>query len=144
MYIPKHFTAKELVDHNTYQKYSYRGDKWMLKVLFDDRILRVIDVIRDEFGPMTINDWSWGGSNQYRGWRSPGCNIGAELSQHKFGRAVDMIPKECEADKIREVLIHDYQAIKYMDIGGIEMGISWLHIDVRARDEYGKINIFHP
>jgi hypothetical protein len=94
---------------------------------------------------MTVNDWSWGGANQYRGWRSPDCGIGATLSQHRFGRAVDMIPKDMSAEDIRDDLIknqHKSPHIKF--IGGLEMGISWLHVDVRTRNKDGEINLFYP
>jgi hypothetical protein len=116
----------------------------MLNVLFDERILKLIDVIREEYGPMTINDWAWGGTNQFRGFRSGGCDVGATLSQHRFGRAVDMIPKEIHPRQIREDIIEDQWGRPYKDVGGLEMGISWLHIDVRARNDKGEINLFRP
>lgn len=144
MYIPMHFKANELIDRHTYQKYQSRGDKWMLGVLFDDRLLKLIDILREKFGPMTINDWSWGGQSQYRGWRSPGCDIGATLSQHRFGRAVDMIPKDMHPKLIRQDIIKYQSCRPYRHIGGLEMGISWLHIDVRARNSKGEINLFYP
>jgi len=145
MYIPKYFKAVELVDKATYQKCKHRGDEWLLGILFDERLLRVIDTIRHQFGPMTINDWSWGGPSQYRGWRSPDCDIGATLSQHRFGRAVDMIPKDMHPKAIRAEIIKNQNKSPHTKfIGGLEMGISWLHIDVRTRNKDGEINLFYP
>jgi hypothetical protein len=127
-----------------YAKYQSRGDQWMINVLFDERLLRVADILREEYGPMTINDWAWGGTNQFRGFRSGGCNIGADLSQHRFGRGLDLIPKDIRAGKIREDIIDDQMGESYKDVGGLEMGITWLHIDTRARNEEGEINLFYP
>jgi hypothetical protein len=144
MYIPKHFGAKELIPRILYAKYLSRGEDWLISVLFDERLMKIIDYIRETFGPMTINDWEWGGRNQFRGFRGD-CNVGAELSQHRFGRAVDMIPgnQATEMYTIRTDIINNPDIPAYADIGGIEMGVSWLHIDVRARNA-GKINIFYP
>ena len=144
MYIPKHFKAAELVPTTLYKKYASRGDEWILRILFDERLLRIIDIIRSEYGPMTINDWSWGGKNQWRGYRTGTVSIGATLSQHRFGRAVDMIPKNITADEIREDIIDDQMGQAYQHIGGLEMNISWLHIDTRGRDSKNKINLFYP
>jgi hypothetical protein len=151
MYIPKYFKAKELIDRHSYGHYrDVRGksDNWMLGIMFDERLLRVIDNIRAEFGskahPMVINDWSWGGAYQFSGWRSPGCSTGATLSQHKFGRAVDMKPSgNVTAKEIRADIINWQYLPEWKDIGGFEMDKNWLHIDVRARDMNGKINLFY-
>jgi hypothetical protein len=93
---------------------------------------------------MTINDWAWGGTNQFRGFRSGGCNIGAALSQHRFGRGLDLIPKDTHPKKIRADIIEDQMGQSYKDVGGLEMGISWLHIDTRARNSEGEIILFYP
>ncbi|RKX17824.1 MAG: hypothetical protein DRP51_10205 [Candidatus Zixiibacteriota bacterium] len=143
MYVPKHFKLTELVPKAIYQKYKIRGDAWLMRVLFDERLLRVIDTIRESFGPMVINDWAWNGKNQWRGFRSPQCGVGATLSQHRFGRAVDMIPREVHPDIIRDDILEDQMGCAYRDIGGLEMNISWLHIDVRGRDQNGKIMLFN-
>jgi hypothetical protein len=142
MYIPQYFKSYELVPQMVYKKYLSRGENWLFPVLFDERLLRLIDKIRSQFGPMTINDWIFGGENQWRGFRTGTCNVGADLSQHRFGRAVDMIPKDISAKEIRKAIIAD--PIRYAEIGGLEMGISWLHIDVRPRNSQGQINLFYP
>jgi hypothetical protein len=146
MYIPFYFKSVELIDQHTYQTNKAKGDEWLMCILFDERLLRVIDIIRDRFGPMNINDWSWGGQNQYRGWRSPGTNIGATLSQHRFGRAADLVPINgtISAEDIRTDIINSQNHPDFKDIGGLEMGISWLHIDVRARNTNNEIHLFYP
>jgi len=144
MYKPNHFGIKELVPKSLYNKYSSRGDNFLFQVVFDERLLRVIDTIREEFGSMTVNNWSWGGPFQYRGIRPPDCTVGAALSQHRFGRAVDMSPKNISPDDMRKQIIDDQNSDKWKDIGGLEMGITWFHVDVRARTDDKKINLFYP
>lgn len=144
MYVPKHFGIKELVPKDLYDKYKSRGDNFLFQVIFDQRLLELIDRIRDEFGPMTICDWSWGGGSHYRGFRPPDCSVGAALSQHRFGRAVDMIPKNVSPDDMRSQIIADQNSDKWKVIGGLEMDITWFHVDVRARTDESKINLFYP
>ena len=144
MYIPEHFGIQELVPKDLHAKYKSRGFAFMFQVLFDNRLLELIDRIRNQFGPMTANDWSWGGTNQYRGFRPPECSIGAKLSQHRFGRAVDLIPKDCTSSQIRKEIIANQNSSDWKDIGGLEMDISWLHVDVRSRTDSNKINLFYP
>lgn len=144
MYTPKYFGIKELVPKDFYNNYSSKGEQFLFQIIFDERLLRLIDKIRDEFGPMTVCDWSWGGGSNYRGFRPPDCNVGASLSQHRFGRAVDMIPKNVHPDDMRKEIIKDQGTYKWRDVGGLEMKISWFHVDVRARSNPNKINLFYP
>ena len=144
MYKPQHFAIRELVPKDLHEKYKIRGDDFLFQVVFDERLLKLIDRIRDLFGPMTANDWSWGGTNQYRGFRPPGCSVGAKLSQHRFGRAIDLIPKNITSSEIRKEIIANQNSSDWKYIGGLEMDISWLHVDVRQRTNSSKINLFYP
>ena len=144
MYKPEHFGIKELVPKDFYDKYKSRGDNFLFQVVFDERLLRLIDIVRKEFGSMTICDWSWGGASNYRVFRPPDSTVGATLSQHRFGRAVDMIPKNISPDDMRTEIIADQNSSDWKVIGGLEMGITWFHVDVRARTDESKINLFYP
>jgi len=144
IYVPTHFKAAELVPKALYNKYKSRGDSWFFQTVFDPRLLKVIDGIREDFGSMTINDWSWAGPNQYRGFRPPNCGVGATLSQHRFGRAADLIPKNIHPDEIRDHLIKHQNDETWKYIGALEMDISWLHVDVRQRGTDGQIMKFYP
>lgn len=129
MYICRHFNIEELVPKELFDQYKY--NQYRLWLIFDERILYIIDKLRDDYGPMTCNDWLWGGNRNMSGFRPFSNNdIGASLSQHKFGRAFDLIPKNIHPSKIREDIVNNKK--EYMkDIKAIEMNISWLHIDVR-------------
>ena len=120
-----------------------RGAAWAFATFFDPRLLKTMDMLREEFGVLGANDWSNGGENRYRGFRPSGCDIGATYSQHRFGRGVDLIPLQVSAYTIRHEIIQHQNSPRYQYIGGLEIGISWLHIDTRAR-QAGEILMFKP
>ena len=123
-YIPKHFKPYELVPKVTFRTISER----VIWYLFDPRILYVVDHIRKRYGKMIANTWYWGGEHQYRGWRPPRCEIGAVYSQHRFGRALDLVPTEVTVEEIRRDI---KKGESFHFITCIEEGVSWLHVDVR-------------
>lgn len=127
-YIPKWFEPYELVPRATYELFEKRNELYKIWWLFDPRILLVGDRIRKRYGKMVANTWWWEGRHEYRGWRPPNCPIGAELSQHKFGRAEDLVPIECTAVEIRED-IKTGENFGYVTC--IEQDIRWLHVDCR-------------
>jgi hypothetical protein len=152
MYKLKHFAISELVDRPTFEKYLGRygsaANDWIQGNILDERLMRLIDVLWEDFNTnlpgwsMTINNWMWGGPREYSGWRSPDCELGASMSQHRFGRAVDIIPSGLSAEGIRSHLVCNQNITRYQDIGGLELSVSWLHIDVRARRNRREIRLF--
>lgn len=136
---PKYFKLYELFPKEFYSQWASRGDS--LWGLFDDRILWTADQIRIRYGKMSANTWHWGGQHQYRGFRTFDCIIGSQLSQHKFGRATDLVPDKCTAEEIREDIKKTPWKSEFKYITCIEdfQGMSWLHIDCRSwqKNKYG-------
>lgn len=132
MYKPEYFKLYELVPKDYYNKYGT-----ILWYLFDNRILIMADSLRKRYGKLIINDWYWNGTNQYRGWRPFDTNIGAKFSQHKWGRALDIIPQEVESSVIRKDIKSDPNNYDFRFITCIEdfEGMSWVHIDCRNWDK---------
>jgi len=130
-YKPKHFQPYELVPKPTFDR--FKNSLYRIWWLFDSRMLFTADALRDRYGKMVANDWFWGGSNQYRGWRPWDCDVGAELSQHKFGRALDLIPVETTAEEIRRD-IEKGNDLLFKYITCIEGKVFWLHFDCRDHD----------
>jgi hypothetical protein len=128
-YIPKHFESFELVPRETYDLFAKLGKLDQLWWLFDPRILLVGDRLRKRYGPLTCNDWRWGGGNHYRGWRPPGCRVGTMYSQHRFGRALDLIPGEVTVNEIRDEIVH--KGNDFGHITCVEMESVHLHVDCR-------------
>jgi hypothetical protein len=129
-YKPKYFKLYELVPSDVYTE---RGDRaWQL---LDPRLLYTIDHIRKYFGKMIVNDWYWGGKNQYRVWRPEGLKFGAGYSQHKYGRAADLIPTETTTEKIRQYIIGNPHMDGLEYLTALELEVSWLHVDCRLWDK---------
>ena len=131
--IGKNFKIQEFVDPSTYAKH---GDKsiWFI----DQSLLRIVQQLRDEFGPITINNWHEGGDRKWSGLRTSKSPWYKTYSQHSFGRAADLIFRETTADDVSKVLLTREHDWKRMGLGGIELGKSWLHIDTRNSKELIK------
>ena len=134
-YKPEHFELYELVPRDIYERYSTIGKLHILWGILDPRVLWTNDRLRERYGRMVMNDWWWGGKNQYRGWRPPNCEIGSILSQHRFARGSDLIPTETTAERIRDDILADPFDEDFQYITCIEMDVGWLHFDTRNWDK---------
>lgn len=134
-YAPRHFDARELVPQEIYEQL---GEKSIL--VMDDRILKMADAIRDFFGmPITINTWCFNGDRKYSGYRDKTCKVGSLYSQHKFGRAVDMLIKDVSAEEARSTIMANQEQFKHIKV--MEALVPWLHIDCRCTKENGIVLI---
>lgn len=132
----KYFKIKELVAPD-----MLKVSEDILWLLFDDRILRIADQIREEYGACTVN----ANGLENCGLRSMSAG-GAAFSQHKFGRALDLhiVAIELDAGKIKDSAKRkEYKIMRYNEVRqelakkfpelNMENNISWLHIDVGNR-----------
>lgn len=127
MYTSKYFKIQELVPKSVYDQ---RGElQWEL---LDPTTLMVLDNIREEFGPTVCNDWVWGGRFQQRGLRTD-PNVGAQYSQHRYGRAFDIHFEQISVDVARESIISFIEMgdERFTPIKGIGIHSSFLHFDTR-------------
>ena len=138
--IPAGFRIEELVPRAVF---SERGKlaEWLLC----PAALLVLGQIRADFGPCVVNDWLYGGRNEFRGFRPAGCPVGAAFSQHRYGRAFDVITTKTPVEAARQEIIRQARAGHqvYSLIGGIELGVSWLHFDTRSKLD-GTLQVFRP
>lgn len=132
-YVPKYFQPYELVPRETYKLLVRLGKLDQVWWLFDPRTLRVGDRIRERYGKMVANTWWWGGRHHYRGWRPPGCKIGTTRSQHRFGRAEDLVPIEVTVEEIWDDIEkgNDFGGITCIEKSGPTKKVTWLHHDER-------------
>lgn len=143
MYKPEYIELYEVLPKYFYEKYKYLSDK--LWLMFDERVLWTADRIRMRYGKIIMNTWIWGGNHQFRGWRPLECEVGALLSQHKFGRGLDLYPVESSAEEIRQDVMADPFCEDFQHITCIEANIIWFHMDTRNRDkEKNGLLIIHP
>lgn len=128
MFKTKHFILEELV-HPAFLSPLSVDKIWGL---LDERILRSIDSLRENLStPIIINT----PTNLDRGLRRFDSAVGAKYSQHKFGRAMDIVVDGIPA---LDVQIHIRDNIKkYPFITAMETGTAqWTHIDCRNQPEY--------
>lgn len=134
-----HFDIWELVSKEVYEE---RGEKaWQL---LDVRMLMVIDLLRQKYGKITINDWKWGGKNQSRGLRTPSSKYYRKYSQHTYGRAFDLIFHDITAEEVRQDILKNPESKLYKYITSFEENTSWLHIDTRNCDRILTFPIPYP
>lgn len=151
MYKCRHFKIYELVDPETYRKYGQTAWKF-----FDGRVLEAADFCRDLFGPLTINDWKWGGKFKWSGLRTTACRVGSKLSAHRRGCAMDPKSKKYSGAQMRaairngflknppkgmSIIMEDYKfkELKKL-INEIELGTTtWLHIARTNRNGFAWI-----
>lgn len=114
----------------------------------DERLLQLLDTLRELLdSPMTINSWQWGGNREWSGLRAPDSPHYSNTSQHSYGRAVDFLVKGMTADEVRAKIIAWMGDGTIQDLCGVEsitleLGVSWVHIDVRNSD--AGVNSFYP
>ena len=159
MYRCKHFKIEELVPPSIARDHGERSWQFL-----DQRALKTLDKLRDKFGKIIVNDYSFGGRNKYRGFRPHYCHVGAIQSQHRFGRAFDCTFMDLDStsqersesgvennpdstelhlpavagDEVRSVEdIRQYildHPKEFRYINAVELDTPWLHFDVRNCD----------
>ena len=136
----KYFKIKELVCPILLKNIS-ENILWMM---FDDRLLRCADLIKEKYGAITINV----GDLVDCGLRDINSKTGARYSAHKLGRALDLHIDSIEKKKLsKEEKIKEYNIVRKellederFNCLSFENNISWLHIDT-----YNRINrLFNP
>lgn len=129
--LTKYFKAEELLPKGV-------TDTSLLK----PNLLQLIDEVREILGvPCSINNYAKGGTRQWCGLRTDACTEGAPHSQHRLGNAADLHPVGLTADEARAKLKAAVAEGKLKNLGGVEEGVSWVHVDARPRVN-GKVLYF--
>ena len=117
--------------------------KDLLWKLVDDDLILAIDKIKKVFpkGSISINTYKWAGDRTQSCVRTKNSKYYSSTSQHSLGKAVDCIFSAYTTDEVRDYILNNPD--EFPTIGGVELGTSWLHIDVRPRRN-GKIITFTP
>jgi len=126
----KYFKIHELVPKKMYEKYGEKAWRYV-----DVRLIQSIDKLKEHFnlGTMTINNYFWGGDREWSGIRTPESPYYSYGSQHSYANAFDIVFSDYSAEEVRNYIIdnqHEFPHIK-----GLELGVSWVHLDVRNEDE---------
>lgn len=114
--------------------------------MFDEKLLRTIDVVRDILGiGLICNNWKHGGKRNYCGARTKDSDVYMYGSYHSVRpdrkvMATDLISPKMTAAKMRQILIENASKLPYPV--RIESGVKWLHIDTASVVGY-KIYFFN-
>lgn len=132
-YRPTNFEIRELVPPDIFQAMGDRS--WEL---LDARALMTLQTLRDELGPILVNNWHVGGSFSESGLRSATTTTGAKYSQHRFGRAFDCKFKSVSPREAYEYVMANPQAFpRLTTLENIEATPTWLHFDCRNHSRTG-------
>ena len=122
-----HFKLQEFVSKDIFAQY---GEKSIWYI--DPRLVTLAEFVRNFFNKsITINN---GVDLNYRGFREPECSVGAKLSQHRFGRAMDINVSGMTAKQVYDTILANEEA--FMKAGltcmeDISSTPTWCHLDLR-------------
>lgn len=132
MRISEHFEIEEFVPAALYKLFRAKS-AWYI----DPRLPEVAELVRECVGrPVTINNWHRGGKYQFRGFRPRSCSEGAEYSQHRLGRAIDVSVAGLAPRLVLEKIMAreaDFIALGVNTLENPDFTPTWLHLDLRPR-----------
>lgn len=153
LFIPEEIFPPSVIAEHLDTSGNIRDSIWRL---MDGRILSTIVDIRRYFNcPIYINNYRWGGSSMYRGYRpvlelvdfneynsllqsgqTPSIEqitprFSSFTSQHCLGRAIDFTSRDYSAKEIRQDMRANPYALRYQYITAVEDDVDWVHIDSR-------------
>ena len=143
IYKPRHFDLKELACPHIFNKYGEVA--WQF---FDDKLLMTLDLIRDQLGPIYVNNWDMGGEFDERGFRCIFCSLVQKaireatlyVSPHMTGQGADFDVKGMTAASVRLWLIGNPIKLPYPI--RLEKNVTWIHLDTRDTGK-GKVSLFN-
>ncbi len=125
----KYFAIHEFLPRKMYETYGERGWRYV-----DARLIESVDRLKEHFnlGTMTINDYYWGGLREWSGIRTEDSKYYSSGSMHTAGKAVDFVCTDYSAEEVRNYILDNLEL--FPAIKGMELEVSWVHIDVRNED----------
>lgn len=129
-----YFQISELACPHT--RKQWKEGSWRF---LDTMLLACLLVIRRDIlqCEMIVND----SQHDERGYRCIHCEEGADWSGHRFGKAVDAIPKGMTAQQARDRIKANAHLLPCPI--RMEKDVNWLHFDVMPQDGFdGKVYEF--
>jgi len=112
----------------------------LLNAQFDERIIKFYDECKRAFPGIYVN----GRSQRYNNWcgyRTQNCTIGAKNSAHKQGKAIDMhLPKGQDLDLLRKFCCKNGPVFGIMRMENRQSTPTWVHIDTMETENTRKWN----
>lgn len=137
--LTKNFYLDEYIPEGLYKELHTKPH--ILIGLLDKRLLATDQKLRNEFGPVTINNWWTGGERNWSGIRTPDSPFYSRTSQHSWGRASDKIFASATPQEVREYIKLNW---KKLGITTIEENVGWVHSDVRYVMDQKELLLVYP
>jgi len=151
LYRPRHFVLQELACPHIFEKYGETA--WQF---FDDKLLMTLDLLRDQLGPIYVNNWDMSPAKRKqagtqlfdeRGFRCIQCSIVKEhikenilyVSPHMTGQGADFDVLGLSAPKVRLWCAANYILLPFSI--RLEKSVPWVHLDTRDCGK-GKVHLF--
>lgn len=138
MRLTKDFILQEFIHPDIFECVGKRSADFLHPLLAP-----TIQLLRDKFGKIVINNWQWGGAFVNSGLRVPNGKVGARFSAHKFGCGGD-----CKFEDIEPIEVQNYIIMhpdKFTAITRLENALvtkTWLHVEAGVRTR--SIKVFNP
>lgn len=137
-----YFDTREFIDERTWNILGIKS-AWMI----DPKIVAVCDLLRELTGlPVKVNNWHYYKPGQQKyvasGLRAKWERTGAELSQHRLGRAADVkIVGMSPTQIFNLIMVHSeaFAAVGLSTMEDLRDTKTWNHLDCRP-----KIKGIHP
>jgi len=141
--ISPNFWLHEYIPRALYEATHKRPHRLMNCI--DPRMIKIDQVMRNRYGPATINNWYTGGEREWSGVRTAGSPYYSFFSEHSWGRASDKLFSDMSAEEVRADIKEHYEDIyKPLGLTCIEDGVGWVHSDARALIIPGNLLLVNP
>jgi hypothetical protein len=143
-----YFSLEEIVREDVLIQYGRNTN--LLLSRFDPRLLETMLFIRERLGPITINNYAWGGNLDERGLRDNDAPMvrgkgRPYLSAHTLGAAFDFDVEGMTANEVRQWLKDHADELPYkirLERKYNGSYISWVHLDVCDEPDNPKVYEF--
>lgn len=126
-YIPKETYVAFQTKGSKFNGMSYDAYMSILIRKLNPKLIASDQKLREQFGPVTLNDWWDDGRYNFRGWRPTWYKEGGELSDHREGNASDKVFKNFDSEVVRDYIRKNYLSL---GITIIEDKVGWVHTAV--------------
>lgn len=138
MKVSNNFSIEEYVPKAVFTQFGNRCI-WFL----DPKLIEVVQMLREQYGPITINNWHQAGNYEFSGFRPQWSSVGAAFSQHRFGRAADLKFNNYTVQEVYADIIDNkrtWLGRGLTTLENVDHTPTWLHVDVRPSKEFLIVN----
>jgi len=131
----KHFKIHELVPKAMFEEYGEKAWRYV-----PVQLIETVDALKEYFnlGTMQINNYGFGGSREWSTLRTPDSPWYSYGSLHSYFMAVDFVCSHYSAEEVRNFIFNNMNLFPH--VKGIELGVSWVHLDFRNEREMIAFN----